>query len=310
MNKRICIFVWMLLAGPLLPVHAQQSPQKFSIGRVEFTARSDRLEIHSPGQPPWVVDILPGGKFWPPIRSDERGRFFIGNKVMDTAEGTVRQVKSGAGVLLSESVYVVPEDERQRFRIETPDRHCTITLKTLGFGRTNRKSATELLAHYNIIFTASDKKLLGLETHFDAAGGNAVSRRVTGIDPFNCQVLSRVNLGDPDQLVELGWSRKGGWWIVGSIEQTLLRSRDGTHWKKVPLSRDVYSMIGAYVASDKEIWLAAGLGSRTDEDDPMVLHSSDGGRTWASLRSNDAQSKLIPPQWLEGMYRAHSVEVR
>ncbi len=309
MNKRICIFIG-LLAAAWLPVHAQQSPQRFSIGRVEFTARTDRLEIRSPEQPPWVVDILPGGKYWPPIRSDERGRFFIGNKVMDTAEGTVREVKAGGGVLLSESVYVVPEDERQRFRIETPGRHCTVTLKTLGFGRTNRKSATELLADYNIIFTASDKKLLGLETHFDAAGGNAVSRRVTGIDPFNCQVLSRVNLGDPDMLVELGWSKNGGWWIVGSIEQTLLRSRDGKHWKKVPLSPDVYSMIGAYVASDKDIWLAAGLASLTGEDDPMVLHSPDGGKTWESLRPNDARLKLMPPEWLEGMYRGHSVEVQ
>jgi hypothetical protein len=73
-------------------------------------------------------------------------------------------------------------------------------------------------------------------------------------------------LEDPDFLIELAWSKKGGWWISGSIEQTLLSSADGIEWTPAPLDRAISSLISSYVVNRDEIWLAAVLSDGPERD--------------------------------------------
>lgn len=312
MKKNVLICLGLFIVESLFPVYAQIATQKFSIGKTEFVASADSLKISSAGQSPLVVEIQPGGKFWPLVNHDAKGRFFVGNKVVDTTTGKIEGVplKNSNGLLLNNSIVISPEDDKQRFRIETPRSNCTLTLKALGFGNENKKSTTDLLKDYNVVFTASDRKILSLQAHFDAEGEHIASYKISSINPLNCQILFRTDIGNPDLMVELGWSKQGGWWMIGSIEQTLLRSRDGKHWKKVPLQKEIYSMVSGYMVSEKEIWLAAGLTPPTEGyDDPMVLRSLDGGKTWVSLKQNDSNLNLIPHDWLEGMKRGHSVDI-
>jgi hypothetical protein len=312
MKKNAQTLLCLLIAQSIVPVYADVTTQKFSIGETEFVANEDSLKISGIWQSPLVVEIQPGGKFWPPINHDSEGRFFIGNKIVDTRTGKIEKipVENDNGFLLNDSIVISPEDAKQRLQIRTGHSSCTLTLKALGFGNENKKPATDLLKDYNVVFTASDKKILGLQAHFDAEGAHVASYKLSGINPRNCEILFRTDIGNPDLLVELGWSKEGGWWMIGSIEQTLLRSRDGKHWKKLPLPKGIYSMVSGYMVSEKEIWLAGGLAPNTEEDDPMLLRSLDGGRTWRSLKQGDPMLNRVPPYWLEGISRKSATVVR
>ncbi len=308
-NSVRCFYLFMI--GSLFSAYAEETAQKFNIGKIEFIASHTSVKILRENQPPVTVEILPGGKFWPPVKHDAQGRFFVGDKIVDTNTGKITQVRlrDDNSFLLNSTIAISPKDIKQRFKIRTGTINCTLQLKKLGFGSENKKSASALVQHYNVQFTASDKEILALQTHFDASGNDVATYKVSSINPLNCQVLSQTKLGDPDLLVELGWSKEGGWWIIGSIEQTLLRSRDGKHWQTSPLPEDISSMVSGYMVSDKEIWLAAGMASHTEEDDPMLLRSLDGGKTWASFKQDAPELNTMPPYWMEGIQRGRSVTV-
>ncbi len=279
---------------------AQSDDLRYKVGNTVFSEVDNRLVIHT--VPPTLIEIQPGGKLWPLVSLDEAGRIYAGNSVIDA--------NSGRGILgkdpKSDAVRVryphaVQVDVRQDgYRISNGRHQCTFSTKNLGIG--NAKSALAFLKDGNFRIATSERNVLALVTQFSDEG-SVSAYQVDGIDLASCKVSSVKKLGNPDLLVEIASSIRGGWWITGSIEQTLLRSRDGKTWIKVSLPDDLSSLISSYSVSPTEIWLAAMRASDSESNPYMLVYSSNAGKTWTSLKKDDPLLKKVPSAWLEGQRR-------
>ena len=249
------------------------------------------------------------GAYWPTIAADENGLFYVGSKVISAQTGRVVVDMRQPGLLMLGSHYAVaPTKSGDALRVLRQGGECTLDLDSLGLGDSD-ESAGELLKNTTLRFVDSSGPLLGLVT-FVADKPADTHYEVAKIAGDSCRVLSSTKLGNRDNLVELGWSPKGAWWIVGSTENPLLRSKDGEHWSTMKLPSNISEVVSAYVSDDKEIWLAA-LDSRLPIDQgPQIVHSDDGGKTWAALTWDDeALKNRIPSYWLEGRMRAFGREL-
>lgn len=290
---RIGLFIAGLLG--LTAACAQADALRYKIGNTDFTEDMHRIVIHT--VPPTSIEIQPGGKPWPLLSLDESGHIYAGGKVIDAASGkstgeTAGQVRYPHGVQVAATA--------GGYEFTRQDARCLLTAKDLGLGA--MKSPLAFLKDGNLRIATSGRAVLALATQFSREGSVA-AYQVSNIDLGSCKVVSAKKLGNPDLLVELAASSGGGWWITGSIEQTLLRSPDGRKWSKVRLPKDVSSLISSYVVSPREIWLAAMLASDTEMNPYMLVHSEDAGKTWNSLKKDDPLLKRVPAAWLEGQKR-------
>ncbi|WP_332879583.1 hypothetical protein [Massilia sp. S19_KUP03_FR1] len=228
---------------------------------------------------------------------DEAGRIYIGNVVVDaTARSTVRQRK--ATLVLAHGVEITAAGSGFRFRYA--EKNCFFSLERLGLDK--RRTALESLRHSNIAFASAATGLLALATRF-GDDGRVSNYRVEELDVGQCQISFRHDVGNPDLLVELCHSTEGGWWLTGSIEQTLLQSTDGRAWRKAALPKGLGSLISAYVANSREIWLAALLSAAGAESPYLLVYSNDSGRSWRNVVANDPVLDRLPVGWLEGQKR-------
>lgn len=279
---------------------AQSDDFRYKVGNTVFSENKQRLVIHT--VPPTLIEIQPGGKLWPPVLLDEAGRIYAGRAVIDAKSGNGISGKNAASdaVLVQYPHAVQVEASADGYRITQNRRHCVFSAKNLGLGK--EKSALAFLKDGNVRIATSGRKVLALVTQFSDEG-TVSAYQVDSIDLASCKVSSVKKIGNPDLLVEIAASSHGGWWITGSIEQTLLRSRDGKTWSKVPLPHELSSLISSYAVSQNEIWLAATLASDTELNPYMLVYSANGGKTWTSLRKDDPLLKKLPSAWLEGHKR-------
>ncbi|WP_146204600.1 hypothetical protein [Massilia glaciei] len=253
-----------------------------------------------------VESILPGGELWPPVVVDEEGRIFAGNAVIDAASGITLNISRPLirdAVLLTNSVQISPCEHGFVFR--RGGAKCFMSLRKLGVR--NKKTPLTMLKDANFRLATSNRTALALITQF-STDGTVSGYQVDRIDIAACQITSVKNLGNPDLLVEIGSSAHGGWWITGSIEQTLLRSQDGKAWIKVKLPKDISSLVSSYVVNRREIWLAAIMNIDAESDPYMLVYSGDGGSTWTSLKRSDPLLNKVPAAWLEGQRRIASAK--
>jgi hypothetical protein len=54
--------------------------------------------------------------------------------------------------------------------------------------------------------------------------------------------------------------------------------------------------------NDQEIWLAAMLPD-SEEEDPLLVYSGDGGKTWGNIRRDAPVLQRLPKGWLGGRKR-------
>lgn len=271
----------------------------FRIGATGITEDEHGIVIHA--HEPVKLEVRPGGRVWPPLVVDDGGRIYAGGKVIDALSGRVLQAGGGGTITMPFGVQVAPEARGFRFRRSaTPGRDCLLPLNKLNAG--GGKPALQAMKDANVAFASSPQGVVGLATHF-GANGKVSGYTASLIDTISCKVAHSTPLGNPDLLVELAASKSGGWWITGSIEQTLLRSADGRRWRKVHVPQQPSPLVSSYAVNDKEIWLAAAQAG-DDEDKPyMLTYSGDGGVSWASLRRDDPLLGRLPPAWLEGQRR-------
>jgi hypothetical protein len=284
------------------PADAQLDAVRYNIGATEFIETKDELVVHLSDTPPIRISQLAGGKFWPPVIIDETGKIYLGDKTIDSKSATVAPDQSDPNeIRLNASTSISTSPDFLGFIFRRGNKICRLSLNALGIH--GKKDPASLLKDSNFnVAVASDGAVLALITHFDrddTVGGYGIGR----IDVSKCAVMFNVDIGNPDLLIEFGWSRDGKWWITGSNEQTLLRSPDGRNWISIALPDNIYSLISSYVVNDREIWLAAGLASTADSDDYMLVYSGDGGQTWSGINKHDPLLKNIPPYWLEGIRR-------
>jgi hypothetical protein len=292
-----------MLASVLLShnVFSQVAPFNYHLGAVRVTEDAKSVVIHTPI--PLAIQVLPGGHTWPLLTLVEDGKIYVGATIIDSKRGKLlsADVTHQTALALPHG-YIVLANEGG-YRISRGPRICMVSQHQLGLN--GKKSNIQALKDGNLLFSPSDQKLIALVTRF-GENGNADNYLIDNIDLGKCTV-SYESLGNPDLLVELGNSRQGGWWLTGSIEQTLLRSKDGKNWRNVVLPSDLSSLVSSYAVNDQEIWLAGILpGSR--DDDPLLIYSEDGGKTWRNIDRNDPLLTRVPSGWLEGKKRlAHTV---
>lgn len=292
--KAVSVLCCALLAQPALALSFD-----YRIGATGFTEDEHGIVIHA--HEPLKLEVRPGGRVWPPLVVDDGGRIYAGGTVIDALSGRVLQAGGGGAIAMPYGIQVVPEAGGYRFRNRaTPGHDCLLPLSKLNAG--GGKPALQAMKDANVMFASSPRGVVGLATHF-GADGKVSGYTASLIDTATCKLAHSTPLGKRDLLVELAASKAGGWWITGSVEQTLLRSADGRRWRKVALPAQVSSLVSSYAVNDREIWLAAAQGGDADDKPYMLSYSGDGGASWASLRRDDPLLGRLPPAWLEGQRR-------
>lgn len=186
------------------------------------------------------------------------------------------------------------------YRFWRAGKSCDLSLQQLGLDP--RRSALEALEYDNIAFSSSPGALLALTTQF-GQDGRVENYLIEQIDIDRCKITVQKSIGNPDLLVELGHSEQGGWWITGSIEQTLLQSDDGRNWRPAALPAGLSSLVSSYVTNTREIWLAAILVTDGTESPCLLVYSSDAGQHWRNVMADDPVLSRLPAGWLEGQKR-------
>jgi hypothetical protein len=248
---------------------------------------------------PIAIDILPGGITWPTLSLDEKGHLYIGNAILNPASG-ISMTHPTETLALPYDIGVIERFSGFQFRQGKAD--CLFSLQQLGL--MNKRPAAVALKKGNIKFSSTANALLALVTQF-GPDGRVSNYIVEKIDLARCIIPFQRNMGNPDLLVELGHSVEGGWWVTGSIEQTLMQSDDGQHWRNVPLPQELSSLVSAYLASPQEIWLAAILPEEKATSPYLIVYSKDGGQRWKNVSENDPVLKRLPSGWLAGQKRGN-----
>ncbi|SFG72943.1 hypothetical protein SAMN05518865_11734 [Duganella sp. CF458] len=297
-NNSISVLVVSLLPSAPADESRAMPTLHYEVGKVAFAEDVDHIQILS--KPQVGIKVLPGGHTWPLLQLDEDGRIYAGSTAIDPVSGepTVPfRADTRDKVLFPNDLAITPTCNG--YKIRHRQSQCSLPYKSLG--APSGRSPFEALQVANIKLAASQGKVLALVTSF-LSDGQTSQYHVRSIDPRTCKVSLTAKLGNPDLLVELGQSRRGGWWITGSIEQTLLTSQDGRKWKKVKLPEGLSSLVSSYVVDSKQIWLAGVLDS-SDEYPNLLVYSADGGASWTNLKKNDPLLAKVPAGWLEGQKR-------
>ena len=288
---RRTILVCALLAGS---IHAQPLLVEYRLGAIRVTEDAATLSVHVPSVP--VVRLLPGGLTWPRLALDEKGDMIVGATVID-ARRTAAPLPSAtdAAALALPNGFRVSAD-RHGFLVAGADKACLFTQR--HFGLYGKKSNVRTLQDGDVQFNASELEPLALATRLDDEGRPSVYA-VVAMDLDKCRV-SRTELGSRGRFAELGYSRRGGWWVTGPT--TMLRSRDGRRWETVPLPAEVPALASGYIVDERQIWLAAMLpGSRPEV--PGFIRSADAGAHWQFVRTGDPSLGSLPAGWFEGRCR-------
>ncbi|MBN3817850.1 hypothetical protein G3N57_15075 [Paraburkholderia sp. Se-20369] len=246
------------------------------------------------------------GFYWPLVNADTQGRFYIGNRTIDSASGRVVKTDADRRAIVLGAHYTVSADDGRHSVKITRDGHaCEVDVRKLGLDPSDGSVSTFLRGV--IRFVDADGPLVGLVTLGGEQAGDTRYLAVR-ISPETCDVKS-TDLGNPDYLFELGWTPNGHWWITGSIEGTLMRSDDGITWATTKLPGHISQAVSAYIVDPSHVWLAANYSPMADEDNPELVYSEDGGKTWTPLTWQNSLMSRVPPYWLEGQMRARGKPV-
>jgi hypothetical protein len=270
---------------------------RYYLGTTTVSENNTKIIVHA--LTPIAIDILPGGITWPTLSLDEKGHLYIGNAILNPASG-ISMTHPTETLALPYDIGVIERFSGFQFRQGKAD--CLFSLQQLGL--MNKRPAAVALKKGNIKFSSTANALLALVTQF-GPDGRVSNYIVEKIDLARCIIPFQRNMGNPDLLVELGHSVEGGWWVTGSIEQTLMQSDDGQHWRNVPLPQELSSLVSAYLASPQEIWLAAILPEEKATSPYLIVYSKDGGQRWKNVSENDPVLKRLPSGWLAGQKRGN-----
>jgi hypothetical protein len=288
-------FLTYLLICP--EVMAKGTEFRYHLGTTAVSESNTKIVVHALAS--ITIDILPGGITWPNLSLDEIGHLYIGNTILNTGSG-ISMTHPTETLALPHNLSII--EKLNGFQFRQVKANCLFSLQQLGL--MNERPALVALKKGNIRFSSTGNALLALVTQF-GTDGRVSNYIVEKIDLGRCTIPFQRNMGNPDLLVELGHSVEGGWWVTGSIEQTLMQSDDGRHWRNVTLPPELSSLVSAYFASRQEIWLAAILPDEKATSPYLLVYSKDGGQRWENVMENGPALKKIPSGWLEGQKRGN-----
>jgi len=233
---------------------------------------------------------------------NDRGMIFFEDKIIDSVSGEIVRDFKKSDIVMPGPHYKIEVNKRKNLLvISRGHKICNVPLATFGF----KTKKDNIFDDSLMSFVDSSGPLVALLIN---RGHDMANTRYYAVSfqTDSCRVESSVNFGYPDNLIELGWSPRGGWWIVGIKEVTLLRSNDGKIWRSVSLPEEFSELMSAYIVNDNDIWLAANDGRIHDTDGPMLINSSDGGKTWVPVTWDSPLIKKVPLNWLEGQLRVQN----
>jgi hypothetical protein len=290
----LAYFIYLLIYPEAM---AYGTEFRYHLGTTAVSENNTKIIVHALA--PITIDLLPGGIPWPTLSLDEKGHLYIGNALLNPVSG-ISMTHSTETLALPHNLGVIEKFSGFQFRQGKAD--CFFSVRQLGL--MNGRPAAVALKKGNIKFSSTTNALLALVTQF-GPDGRVSNYIVEKIDLGRCTIPFQRNLGNPDLLVELGHSVEGGWWVTGSIEQTLMQSDDGQHWRNVTLPQELSSLVSAYLANPQEIWLAAILPDEKEASPYLLVYSKDGGQRWKNVLKNDPVLKRLPSGWLEGQKRGN-----
>lgn len=282
---------------------ADTPAQSFSIGKLRVTESGDHLLISSIDGSKVSVRVEPGGVLWPPLVIEDTGRVNVGRFLLDAKSGRVFANSSkGEQDFLNLGHGVSVQLKKGSVNVRREGKLCTIAISKFGFE--GAAPPADLIKNSDLLLATSDTDMLVLTRKtVEAAEGRRMEYAVKKIVMSRCAVDLLEDLGDPDYLVEMDWSKRGGWWITGSKEQTLLRSGDGKKWTQVPMHEDISSLFSAYIVDANEIWVAAMMAGAKGSEPFELAYTLDNGASWIGVHPGDPATAKIPRFWLEGARR-------
>lgn len=303
------------LAALLLPLMcareslAQNSTVELHMGSIRVERKeSDFLNFAlKDGKTVRVEDRA--GSYRPPVHIDDQGFIYVGDKILDSHTGLIiRNDNNPDLVIVGPRLGVLGGASAKKLTLVRKAGACEVQFDAQQKNPPGPEMQSGL--GERVYFADSANALAVLSGAF-TDNGEKLDYRVSIVEPRTCRVTSSVDLGNPDFLVDLGWSPEGGFWIVGAQQPTLLRSSDGKIWTTVKLPERFSELMSVYIPGKNDIWLAALDGSDPHAvDSPSLIHSADGGKTWQTLTWHSPLLKQVPRYWLEGQMRAHGQEVK
>ncbi|AZN36334.1 hypothetical protein [Iodobacter ciconiae] len=285
----------------ITPVFAEQTEGSVKLGDMLIEFKKNTSLIYYKNNFISESAILPGGVMYPNLYISEHGDAVIANKILNNKQESNKTEDDSKQFLISKDIQVIRDKSNKSALLKTKNskKECKV-----NFSKKNNNSISifDGLQKKGDLLAAANNQAGLLITSFDA-DQKINGYQFTLLNLVNCKA-NKIDIGNPDFLSELGWTSKGFWWMTGTTNQTLMRSENGTKWYNVKLPSDIYSLVSAYITSKKEIWLAAGIASLTDENDPMLIRSLDGGTSWENIKRNTQEIEQVPAYWIEGQTRA------
>lgn len=249
------------------------------------------------------ADAIGGTRYWPWLFLSDAGAIDVGGLNINTRTGKAVRVSTNKNALSIGNGFVLEITGADKLRLSKGGGSCEVRIDAFG----NYEAAIsiiDLLRFSHIYMVSADTYLVALSRHLNEVGDP--DYRTSRIDFPTCAVTPSSRITNQDFFVDIGWTRNGGWWLVGSIEQTLLRSDDGLSWREVNLPEPTSALLSAYVKTDLEIWIAARIDPQRVGKGPMLAKSVDGGKTWRELTFESKDLEKVPYYWLEGRARAQA----
>lgn len=249
------------------------------------------------------IEKIGGLKHWPWLFIDDNGGINTGNVFINTKTGLINIVSNRRGALSIGHNFILEMKGSNTIQISKGHRVCRFDIRKFGEFDTGNSLLDLLRLGYFYVYPA-ETYLVTLSKNLDKDSN--YEYRTSRIDFSSCKVTLSDKIDQQDYFVELRWTNKGGWWLVGSVEQTLLRSKDGLHWQEVSLPQNTSSLISAYAKTTNEIWIAARINPANAGTGPMLAKSNDGGVTWKEITFQSEEIDDVPYYWLEGRIRIQS----
>jgi hypothetical protein len=273
-------------------------PLRYAIGKVKFVEMDDEVKIRPFRGLPLSVAV-DGGRWKPPLLVNDAGQIFLSNYLIDSESGVVTMLSRNPDIMWLDKTTSVSAGKNNSILIRHKSKLCRFSASELHLG--SFRTAVDSFKNNDFYFAKSNTMVVGLLYIYDE-DGNAANYTLVGINPNNCKLNYREAFGHPDLFVELAWTKNGGWWITGSIEQTLMQSKDGVHWTVTHLPADIHGLVSSYVQNHHEIWLAAGTAlSDWGAAIAPMLYSADAGKTWVDVQKNSRLLNLLPKYWVQGL---------
>lgn len=251
------------------------------------------------------IKAIGGARYWPWLFLSDTGAIDVGGLNINTRTGKAVRVSTNKNALSIGNGFVLEIAGSEKLQLSKGNKSCDVRIDAIG-NYTAATPITDLLQFSYLYFVSADTYLVALSRHLNEDGDPEY--RTSRVDFPTCTVTPSSRIEKQDYFVDIGWTKKGGWWLVGSIEQTLLRSDDGLKWHDVSLPETTSALLSAYAKTDREIWIAARIDPQRVGQGPMLAISDDGGTSWRELTFESNELEKVPYYWLEGRVRAQSIQ--